>query len=146
MCEFFNISSKREDNFIAGLSMGGYGALKIGMKECRRFSKCAAMSAVADIEAAKELFMSDYINVFGETIPSDEDLFNIAKKCQNDPDKPDIYTCVGTEDFLYKDNIKLRDFLKTLDLNYTYRESHGEHNWAFWDEYIQYILEWMLGK
>ncbi len=45
----FNFSNKREDNFIAGFSMGGYGALKIGLLNSQRFSAIGAFSPVADI-------------------------------------------------------------------------------------------------
>lgn len=144
--EFFNVSDKREDNFIAGLSVGGYGALKIGMKECHRFAACAGLSSVADIEGLKNTFASDFRNIFGDDliIPPEEDLFSIAEECNNNPNKPRIYMGEGTEDFMYNENIKLKQHLDGLDFDFTYRESKGTHNWEFWDEYIQYVLKWML--
>ena len=51
---------------------------------------------------------------------------------------------VGTSDFLYKGNIKLKEKFESLDFDYTYRESEGDHNWDFWDEYIRYVLEWIF--
>lgn len=145
--EFFNVSEKREDNFIAGLSMGGYGALKIGMRECESFSAAAGLSGVADIEATVDMFKDVFIPIFGEelNIPDSENLFKIAEVTDKNPLKPRIFMGVGTEDFLYKGNKKLKEKFESLDFDYTYRESAGDHNWAFWDEYIKYALEWMLG-
>ncbi|MDD6483019.1 MAG: alpha/beta hydrolase family protein [Clostridiales bacterium] len=145
--EFFNVSDKREDNFIAGLSMGGYGALKIGLKECERFCAAAGLSSVADIEnELKTLFRDTAIPIVGEEleVPKEENLFYLAEKQNTNPLKPRIFMGVGTEDFLYEDNLKLKAKFEELDYDYTYRESPGAHSWAFWDEYIQYVLDWML--
>lgn len=144
--QFFNVSDKREDNYIAGLSMGGYGALKIGMRECGRFCKAAGLSSVADIEAVKEDFSYALIPVFGDelVIPKEENLFWLAQQTVVNPNRPSIYMGVGTEDFLYQDNQRLKSQLEQLDYDFTYRESEGIHSWAFWDEYIQYVLKWMF--
>ena len=52
---------------------------------------------------------------------------------------------VGTEDFLYDDSISFREKIEKLPYDFTYQESSGGHNWAFWDEYIQYAMKWMFG-
>ena len=126
--------------------MGGYGALKIGMRNCDRYCACAGISSVADIKKGKELFKEIYIPIFGEglIINDEDDLFKIAEECNQNPNKPRVYMGVGTEDFLYQDNIKLKSKLEELDFDFTYKESSGTHCWKFWDEYIQYVLEWML--
>lgn len=144
--EFLNVSGKREDNFIAGLSMGGYGALKIGMKNCDRFSACAGLSSVADIKNGRDLFFETYIPIFGDNleINDEEDLFKIAEICNQNNNKPRIYMGVGTEDFLYQDNVKLKEKFEGMDFDFTYKESSGTHCWEFWDEYIQYIIEWLM--
>lgn len=146
--EMLNVSSKREDNFIAGLSMGGYGALKIGMRECDRFSAAAGLSAVADISVGKEFFREDMVNIFGESleISKENDLFQIAEDCNSNPLKPRIFMGIGTEDFLYSGNKKLREKFSSLDFDYTYMESPGTHCWAFWDEYIQHVIKWIFNK
>lgn len=143
--EFFRVSDKREDNYIAGLSMGGYGALKIGLRECASFCAAAGLSSVADIK--KGGFDELKIAIWGEgcKIPGDDDLFALAVKRSKSAKRPRIFMGVGTEDFLYEDNVRLKALFETLDYDYTYRESPGTHNWAFWDEYIQYVLEWMFG-
>ena len=77
-------------------------------------------------------------------IPDEEDLFCLAEKTNSNAQKPRIFMGVGTEDFLYQSNVKLKKKFEQLDYDFTYRESSGIHNWAFWDEYIQYVLQWML--
>ena len=146
--EYLPLSEKREDNFIAGLSMGGYGALKIGMKNPDRYAACAGLSSVADVE----LFMNKHAPdcrrlVFGDKrVPESEDLFFIAEELNKSKIKPRIFMGVGTEDFMYEENTRLRDKFKSLDFDFTYRESAGTHNWGFWDEYIRYVLQWMFEK
>ncbi len=142
--EFLNVSDKREDTFIAGLSMGGYGALKAALRKPETFCAAAGLSSVADIKNG--MFNDVLVPVFGENveIPDEEDLFYLADKANANPLKPRIYMGVGTEDFMYKDNVALKEKFENLDFDFTYRESDGTHSWVFWDEYIQYVLKWMF--
>ena len=142
--EFFRLSDKREDTYIAGLSMGGYGAIKMALRKPDTYSAAAGLSSVADIKSG--IFNDVLTPVFGEgvEIPDDEDLFFLAKKTSSNPLKPRIYMGIGTEDFMYKDNIRLKETFESLDYDFTYRESEGTHGWKFWDEYIQYVLKWMF--
>ncbi len=143
--EFLKVSDKREDRYIAGLSMGGYGALKAALRRPDMYCAAAGLSAVADIKEPR--FFDVLTPVFGEEIiiPDEEDLFFLAEKTNIDPLKPKIFMGVGTEDFLYESNVRLKERFEQLDYDYTYRESKGVHNWEFWDEYIRYVLEWMFG-
>lgn len=148
--EFFNVSGNREDNVIAGLSMGGYGALKIGMRESDSFCAAAGLSSVADIK--EFISIPRYANVaapiFGDDkcVPDSEDLFALATESDKKDVKPRIFMGVGKQDFLYDANQRLRAHIESLSFDYTYRESDGIHSWVFWDEYIQYVLEWAFGK
>ncbi len=148
ICEFLNVSDRREDNFIAGLSMGGYGALKIAMRNPDRFAAASALSAVTDISAfcgeRSELFEA----IFGEDrkVPDDDDLIKLAKAHKDDKVKPEIFIGIGKQDGLYDQNVEFKKVLTDNGYDFTYRESDGVHCWEFWDEYIQYTLEWMFGK
>lgn len=144
--EFFNVSSKREDRFIAGNSMGGYGALKIALRENTTFGAAAGLSSVADIRT--ERWRAHLENQLGKEnyLSDEEDLFALTKKHESTPTKPRLYMCCGTEDWLYQDNIRLRDHIQKLDYDYTYAECPGTHCWEYWDAEIQNVLKWMFGN
>jgi len=144
--EFLSVSDKQEDNYIAGLSMGGYGALKIGLREHGTFCAAAGLSAVADIRRPD--FAQVEIPIWGEdlNIPAEDDLFALVEQCESFVDKPRLYMTVGTEDFMYEDNVRLRRKIESLDYDFTYNEAPGTHGWAFWDEHIQKVLKWMFGR
>lgn len=146
VAEFLNVSTKREDTFIAGNSMGGYGALKAALKKPDRYSAVAGFSSVTNIK--NERFSQTLVPVFGEEleIPNEEDLFYLAEQTESAPLKPRIFTCVGTEDFLYKENVMFKEKLENLNYDFTYVQSKGEHCWDFWDEHIKQVLEWMFGE
>lgn len=148
--EFFNVSDRREDNVIAGLSMGGYGALKIGMRECDSFCAAAGLSSVADVAAfAKiERHADVFPPIFGDSceVPASEDLFALASELVSKKNQPRLYMGVGKDDFLYADNRRLREHIESLGLDLTYREGEGMHSWIFWDEHIRYVLEWAFKK
>jgi len=144
--EFFNVSCKREDNCIAGLSMGGYGALKIALRECDSFCKAAALSPCGDI---KNIGFPDVLRpIFGDdlAIPDEDDLLFLADAKKDDPNRPEIFIAIGTEDFLY-DNVKpLCKKLEDGGYDFTYRDGPGVHSWEFWDENIKHALWWMFGN
>jgi len=114
------------------------------LKKPEVFCAAAGISSVADIKNG--LFNDVLLPVFGEeiNIPDDEDLFYLAEKTSQNSVKPRIFMGVGTEDFLYESNFSLKEKFEKLGYDFTYRESAGEHNWTFWDEYIQYVLKWMF--
>ncbi len=148
MSEFFNVSDRREDTFIAGLSMGGYGALKAALREPDRYAAASALSAVTDIAEfcgeRSELFTA----IFGEgqAVPDEDDLIKLVDAHKNDKIKPGVFIGIGRQDGLYDQNVRFKKILEDNGYDLTYRESDGVHCWEFWDEYIQYTLQWMFGK
>ena len=146
MSEFFNVSPNREDHYIAGNSMGGYGALKIALRENTTFGTAAGLSSVANIRT--ERWKAHLEHQLGKEnyISDEEDLFALTTKHETTPTKPRLYMCCGTEDWLYQDNIRLRDHIAKLDYDYTYVEGPGTHCWEYWDDLIQNVLEWMFAN
>jgi putative tributyrin esterase len=153
--DMFPISSKREDTFIAGLSMGGYGAFKLALTYPERYAAAASLSGAVDIaevvrpkkDPANKAWLAKMRTVFGDlgkVSGSQHDLFALARKVAKGPVKPRLYQCCGTEDFLYADNIRFRDAVRKLPLDLTYEEGPGEHVWGFWDKMIQNVLAWMF--
>ncbi len=143
--QFFpKLSPRREDTYAAGLSMGGYGALKCGLRAPHVFSKVGCLSAgfLENIDG-RNSYWSDIFGPANEYVGSYNDLFAAAKELPVE-DRPDVYIWCGTEDFLHKQNIKMRNLLKKLGYNMIYQESHGDHQWKYWDAKIQTILNWLV--
>lgn len=150
----FNLSHKKEDTFIAGLSMGGYGAMTNGLKYANTFGYVAALSAAFILEAfanTKEgdkgsiLSRNELISVFGDLdklVGSDKD-YKIHAKQLDKKDRPHIYIACGTEDHLIKSNREFRDYLLDLNFDVKYEEGPGGHDWVFWDTYIYKVLQWL---
>ena len=154
--DMFALSADRKDNFVAGLSMGGYGAFKLALTHPERFAAAASLSGAVDISEVvrvkknqpdNKAWIEEMRTVFGDLskVPgSKHDLFVLAKKVARGPVKPRLYQCCGTGDFLYADNLRFRDAVQKLPLDLTYEEGPGEHNWAYWDKMIQNVLRWMF--
>ena len=155
--DMFHLSDKRKDNFVAGLSMGGYGAFKLALTYPERYAAAASLSGALDVrevvkvhdDPLNKIWLEEMRNVFGDLskVPdSKHDLFALAKKVAKSPIKPRLHQCCGTEDFLYADNVRFRDHVRKLPLDLTYEEGPGEHDWAYWDKMIQSMLQWMFPK
>ena len=153
--DIFPLSSERKDNFVAGLSMGGYGAFKLALTHPEDYAAAASLSGALDIRERVRTDhprndknrLAEMRNIFGDLskLPgSKHDLIALAKKVSKGSVRPHLYQCCGTEDFLYKENIHFRDIVSKLPLHLTYEEGPGEHNWAYWDKMIQSALAWMF--
>lgn len=156
----FPLSHKREDTFIGGLSMGGYGALRNGLKYCETFGSIVALSSALILDGVlaseyKEGWAMDN-RYFYESIWGDLDKLRGSENDYNalaeqivaaDKPRPQLYLACGTEDFLYAQNLEYHQLLTTLGYNHTYAEGPGVHDWYFWDKYIKKALDWLpLGE
>lgn len=147
---FPRLSRRREDTFVAGLSMGGYGALRCGLTYPNIFSKVAALSGATDISTlvknpnplGKPFCWEDVFGTQAEITASANDLFHAAEI--QTANRPEIYIWCGTEDSLCSMNRKMRDHLYRLNYSLFYHESAGDHTWECWDREIQNVLDWML--
>jgi putative tributyrin esterase len=150
--EFFpNISDQREDTCVAGLSMGGYGAMKLGFLKSEHFAAAASLSGAVDmVSAATDKKAEVFGLIFGsveEMEGTDNDLIAAATRLkESGKPLPRLYMWCGTEDFLYQDNQRMLKHLKELGIPVTYEESPGDHQWIYWDEKIRRVLEWMFHK
>ena len=149
--QLFPVSTKREDTFVAGFSMGGYGALKLALNHPERFAAAGAMSSVTDIAAKfgdPRYAGWQFEDIFGapELLASDgNDLFASLDKSAKLTTKPRIIQICGTEDYLWQDNLKLKEaFEKNNYSDYVFESHPGAHSWDFWDLYIQTILKFFF--
>lgn len=167
---YFNLSRKREEKFVAGLSMGGYGALKIGLALPESFSVVGALSAGCDrlgilpdavklVNSIEELRakrdalspmdyargMQFFVN-FGSPAEFErndtDNLFRLAERAKDSGKAlPELILRCGTEDTLaLGPNRRFKAHLDALGIQNDYAEFPGVHSWEFWDEHIQYVL------
>lgn len=153
--QLFPLSHRREDTFLCGLSMGGYGALVNGFKYWQTFGYIAGLSSALRVDSYRDstdgpevpyLLSRGYLErTFGDpdqVAGSDMDYEALALTVPRDQ-FPGLYLCCGTEDSLLPSNRAFRDFLTAQGLPFVYEEGPGDHNWTFWDTYIQKILDWL---
>jgi putative tributyrin esterase len=145
---FFRLSPRRADRFVAGLSMGGYGAFKWALRAPDRFAAAASLSGVLDVavwdddphrrrrEVITHAFGTDPVR------GTDNDLVHLATTIAPE-DCPALFQWCGTEDVLYSGNIVFEEAAKGNGLPLTSSFSPGDHDWARWDEQIQNVLAWL---
>ena len=145
----FPLSDKREDTFIAGFSMGGYGAIRNGLKYSQNFSKIGMISAalitddIADYASDTNVLRSRdfYESIFGDlesVKDSDKNPKYLIDSCE---DIPDIYMACGVNDFLYDKNVDFYEFLKSKNIDAEFVEAPGEHTWEFCDKHIKEFIK-----
>ncbi|MGQ9661237.1 MAG: alpha/beta hydrolase [Kiritimatiellia bacterium] len=151
--EFFPLSSRREDNFVAGLSMGGYGAFKLALNCPEHYRAAASLSGALYFEA--ELMYGKRVR---ERYPELHDAFGSPRDFRGSVNdlrhaalqligsclpRPKLYQCCGLADPLLDMNRRFKTFIERLGFDLTYEEEPGDHTWEFWDSKIQRVLEWL---
>ena len=147
------MTDRREDNFIGGLSMGGYGALKIALTYPERYFACVSLSGALDITRKSrpyslELWKSNFGFELGSALELENtthDVFYLTKqnKAANKP-FPKMFIWCGTEDSLLSVNRNYHSLLTDLNVEHEYRESEGTHSWEWWDMHIENALNFIF--
>jgi len=149
----FRVSTQREGRAIAGLSMGGYGAIKFGLKHPEMFAMAASMSGAFSAASWTEKELKDpgairdsVLHTFGPAgspTRSANDVPKLAREvaAQKIAPLPYFYLDCGTEDFLFSDNRELASLLVELKIPHEYRQLPGTHAWSYWDAQVQEILK-----
>lgn len=148
---FFPLSRRRDETFVAGLSMGGYGAFKLALYQPERFAAAASLSGALDqageVQDMAPEWRREWTNIFGDLdhiAGSPHDLMRLAEQvAQSSGPKPRLYQWCGTEDPLYTQNVHFRDHARRLGLDLTYEDGPGDHDWRYWDQQIQRVLAWL---
>ncbi len=145
----FPLSRRREDTYIAGFSMGGYGAIRNGLKYCNNFSKIGMISAalitddIANYTSDSNVLRdsSFYKSCFGDLDNiehSDKNPKYLIDNCEN---IPDIFMACGENDFLIDKNVDFYEFLKSRNIDAEFIRAQGEHTWEFCDKYIKEFIK-----
>lgn len=143
---FFPVSEGRENTFAAGLSMGGYGAFKLALRKPECFAAAGSFSGALTLDWLKNNKDRNIEtkSIFGEKIKHCDDLLRISQElAKSGKKRPRLYQSCGTEDFLYKENLKFKKHLEKLKYDLTFSERPGSHEWGFWDYEIQQFLKWL---
>ncbi len=150
VAHFFNVSTKAEDTFIAGLSMGGYGAYRCVIEKPAQYAAVAAMSPAIDFKA---FYDSGTMRIHGAhatggsyesaLAKGDVILDRLARHLEAGVALPPFYLSCGTEDYLYEHSRLFKAFCEERGLNLTYEEWPGIHDYVFWDAAIEKILAWL---
>ncbi len=145
----FRVSTRREDTFVAGLSMGGYGAVKWALRHPERFAAAASLSGVLDLQHRQTHDLRPHIRELMSRVyadrpvgGTDDDLFHLLETADR-ATLPNLYVGCGTEDVLYPDNQRFRDACKRLGIPLSVEFGPGEHEWGYWDTKIQQVLDWL---
>ena len=142
----FPVSAERRHNYVAGLSMGGYGAFKLALSKPETFLAAASMSGSCDLSNLRAK-PEDFGLIFGDVrgiAESGSDLVQLAQTlARSAKPKPLLFQSCGTEDFLLESNRRFRDAIAPLGFAHHYQEGPGQHDWAYWDAAIQRVLAWL---
>lgn len=147
----FQLPDRPEDTFIAGLSMGGYGTLKIGLTYPERFKAIGILSAAVrpdhmpdfqDNDRDRLIIRDNLRRTIGESKLREEDNpYNLLGKWIKDKKRvPEIYQYIGTDDFLYEMNRDFRKYLRENGINVFYDEWEGIHDWHFWNAALEKFM------
>ncbi|MDO4563192.1 MAG: alpha/beta hydrolase family protein [Clostridia bacterium] len=141
----FNISCDRNERYIAGLSMGGYGALKIGLSNIDSYRAIGAFSPacnVKNIQQSHELLHTAIMGPGVDSVGSDADLYKLCENAENAGKMPlEIYHWCGSDDFMIEDNREFAAYMRNKSFcNYTFCETDGDHSWVYWDREVEKFI------
>jgi len=155
-CEkLFNIKHTPENTYVAGLSMGGFGAMKCGLARPDFYAACASFSGALDMKSRVENVKKTGENqipelaaILGEALnyPDDSDLFHLASEAVTKPAKPRVLITCGDTDFLLEDNRRFNAHMQGLNYGHTYMEWPGGHSWDFWENCLPLAFDFFEGR
>jgi S-formylglutathione hydrolase FrmB len=154
--KLFPISTERKNTFVAGLSMGGYGAFKLALNKPEYFAAAASLSGIVNIDIAakpenfeeEKKLHQEFEWIFGDLKNiknTNNDLFYLLQKLKKAKSKiPVLYQCCGKNDFLYQNNLDFRNFCTKNNIKLKYEEEENTaHEWEYWDKKILDVIRWL---
>jgi putative tributyrin esterase len=153
----FQTKAERSARAVGGLSMGGYGAMRLGLGFADKFCSVNTHSGAlgrsnADFSHEAEeagrhkdkpkAFLAELRQIFGaRPNGTSHDILLLAQRARESGKLPSILIDCGTEDFLLEDNREFHRQLTAAGVAHEYREHPGAHDWDYWDRHIQGALE-----
>lgn len=142
---FFGLSAKPELNYVMGLSMGGFGALKCAFTHPEAYAGCASFSGALRPESSKVFSQAEAQAIWGADSPTgpENDLFALAAQAEN---LPPIYQTCGEQDHLYPVNVAFARHLSSIGANHVFTHKPGDHTWDFWDDSLRECFAYFFEK
>lgn len=139
---FFRVSEQPEDTFVAGLSMGGYGALRLALTHPHRYAAAASLSGGLDLRRLLEAPERAELmrRVFGGSVSDESDLFTLLQAASG---VPPLYLSCGTEDPLLPGTQRFADEATAAGVDVTLDLRPGSHEWSLWDDVIEDVIAWL---
>lgn len=143
--DVFGIKPSRDQTLIAGLSMGGYGAMKAALLHPERYFAAASFSGVLSLAIMDSRpdhpDRKEFEDLFGDLVHlngSGHDPMVWLQRAASDPDRlPRLYASCGMEDEIYPLTLLFKNACNKMRIPLEYHEAHGKHDWYFWDAEIQ---------
>lgn len=143
VARFLRVSTRPDETFVAGLSMGGYGALKLALTHPERFAAAASLSGALDLDRLargserRELFA----RVFGDRVGPGDDLFSLLDSAP--APLPALHVSCGTGDPLLASNRRFVRAARNCGAAVTTSWRTGGHEWGLWDRVIADVIGWL---
>lgn len=141
MDKTFPTKKSRNGRCVGGLSMGGYGALRMALGRPDLFASCNSHSGAVMRGSMKRFGKNEpreFLDIFGrDPIGSDHDLIELAKRTKKGGQLPKIRIDCGTDDFLIQHNRDYHAALDKLGIAHEYEEFPGAHTWDYWDLHVR---------
>ena len=150
----FGLSQKREQNYVMGLSMGGYGAMKCALTQPFRYAGAASFSGALRVDTRLARYSGDpqmlreWAAITGHTdeqLGPVADLRDLAQKAAAQDKLPALYLTCGEQDLLLDANHSFVETLKECGIQHTYEQWPGAHTWEFWQDSLEKALERFFG-
>jgi S-formylglutathione hydrolase FrmB len=146
---FFSVSQDPAHTYVAGLSMGGYGAMRLALSHPGKFAAAATLSGALDLDelSSRPERVELFERIFGDTIPDDANVFTLLENADAAA-LPRIHVSTGTEDApgLVKGNRRFVAALEDKGADVTSDFRPGEHVWSLWDTLLPEVIDWMLDR
>lgn len=148
--EFLGLSPTQDATYVAGASMGGYGALKWALTCPEQFAGCASLSGSVDIVQRiadlPEYRFEEFRAIFGKDlrVAPHNDLYHLAMQATQRGTHLRMLSVCGLDDLFLQFNRRFSTFMETQPYQWLYRENEGGHNWSYWNRELPEVLSFLL--
>ncbi len=134
-CGYFPISPRREDTYVAGLSMGGYGAALLALTAPQKYAACGCFSgAIEKVDLAQCIRPAENYEIY--TL--------LDRRLSEGSTLPALYVACGEDDMIYDNSLRLHETLEAKGVKHYWESVKGyRHEWRFWDMQLEKFIKWL---